>query len=84
MIYLHRFLSYNFEKIFTFISILCYFIVLNRAFLHQREMQFISIYNQTNGDNWIQFRIYHIDPYYWYGVKLENGVVEPNLSGQAT
>ena len=42
----------------------------------------ISIYNQTNGDNWSQKWDLTKDPYYWYGVKIENGAVtELRLNG---
>lgn len=42
----------------------------------------VSIYNQTNGENWNQTWDLSKDPYYWYGVKIKNGsVTEINLSG---
>lgn len=42
----------------------------------------ISIYNQTNGSQWSQTWDLSRDPYYWYGVKISNGLVtELKLNG---
>lgn len=43
----------------------------------------MSIYNQTNGDNWTQKWDLSLDPYYWRGVKISGGfVTELNLNGR--
>lgn len=42
----------------------------------------IAIYNQANGNNWSQKWDITKDPYYWYGIKIENGAVtELKLNG---
>ena len=44
----------------------------------------ISIYNQTNGENWNQTWDLSKDPYYWYGVKITNkNVTELKLNGNS-
>ena len=80
---MHRFLATILKKFLLLLVFLIFNIYSAQYSVSTSERNaLISIYNQTNGDNWSQKWDLTKDPYYWYGIKIENGAVtELRLNG---